>query len=377
MAKRDAGMNGKSFLKNAGQTIRKLLSAGRKPDEIKLVRYSVLPVMAAILGVLVIVASATGSVSVPLGDTVGIILKRLGFNVADSFSFSDTHESIIFFVRLPRVMIAVLVGAALSTSGAVMQGMFRNPMADPGILGISSGAGLGAVTAIALGLTTRSLYFLPLFAIIGAFAAAWLIFLLASKGGRIPVLTLILSGIAVSTFIGAITSLILTKINKYQVMEFLFWSVGSLSDRRWEHVRLIAVPVMIFILILIMFSRDLNILILGEEEAQSVGLNPSKARKRMLFLVSVTTAMAVCVSGSITFAGLIVPHIIRLIIGPDNRLLLPASAIAGSIFLVGCDLFARVVIMPAEIGVGIVTSLVGAPYFLFLLNRARKEGTAI
>jgi len=338
-------------------------------------KFGIIPIMFLLLVIILIFATAIGTVYVPVSDTAKIILKNLG--IVKGSSFKDSQESIIFFVRLPRVIVAALVGGALAVSGTVMQGMFRNPMADPGIIGVSSGAGLGAVIAIAFGLTAKSIYFMPLFATVGALLAATVIFMLASRYGKVPVLTLILAGIAVSTFIGAITSLILTKINEYQVREYLFWSIGSLSARRWEHVNLVAIPIVICIIVLITFSRDLNILLLGEEEAHSVGLNPSKVRKKLLFFVSVTTAMAVCVSGSISFVGLIVPHIMRLIVGPDNRILLPVSALAGAIFLVGCDFIARVAIMPSEIGVGIVTSLLGAPYFLYLLNRARKEGVAL
>lgn len=327
------------------------------------------------LALTVVAATASGAVSVPFLVTAKVILYKLGLLQADSVTRSQ--EAIIFYVRLPRVVVAVLVGAALATSGTVMQGMFRNPMADPGIIGVSSGASLGAVAAIALGLTARSIYFMPLFAAAGAFAAASLVFLLAARGGKVPVLTLILAGVAVSAFIGAVTSLTLTLVNEYQVREYLFWSVGSLSARRWEHVNLVALPILVCIAILMAFARDLNVLVLGEEEAHSLGLNPARARKQLLFFSSVTTAMAVSVSGHISFVGLIVPHIMRLTVGPDHRILLPASAAAGAIFLVGCDLAARTVIAPAEIGVGIVTSLLGAPYLLYLLYRARKEGTAL
>jgi len=335
----------------------------------------ILLLMAVMLILTIISATAVGAVSVPFFETAKIILKNFG--LVEFKSFTESQESIIFFVRFPRVVIAALVGAALAASGTVMQSIFRNPMADPGVIGVSSGASLGAVTAIALGLTAKSMYFMPAFATAGAFAAAFVIFLLSSRGGKIQVLTLILAGIAVSTFISAVTALILTRISEYQVREYLFWAVGSLSASRWEHVNLVIVPIVICIIVLNVFARDLNILLLGEEEAQSVGLNPSRARKRLLFFASVTTAMAVCVSGNISFVGLIVPHIMRLIVGPDNRILLPASAVAGAIFLVGCDLVARVVTIPSEIEVGIVTSLLGAPYFLYLLNRARKEGVAL
>lgn len=335
----------------------------------------ILLIMTILMVVVIILATAIGAVSVPFLETCKIILKNLG--LISGGSIPANQESIIFYIRFPRVIIATMVGASLAVSGGVMQGMFRNPMADPGIIGVSSGAGLGAVIVIALGLSSKGLYYMPFAAIIGALSAAFIIFLLSSRNGKIPVLTLVLSGVAVSTFIGSITSLILTAINEHQVSEFLFWSVGGLSGRRWEHVRLAFLPILICTIILIFYSTELNILVLGEEEAQSVGVNPTRIRKKLLFFTSINTAMAVCVSGNISFVGLIVPHIMRLIVGPDNRILLPASAIGGAIFLVLCDLISRTVIMPAEIGVGIVTSLVGAPYFLYLLNKARKEGVAL
>jgi len=332
----------------------------------------IIPVMLIILAVFLILACTFGAVYIPFIQTVKIILKNLG--ILSNTTFPGGHEPIIISVRLPRVIIAALVGAALATSGAVMQGMFRNPMADPGILGVSSGAGLGAVIAIALGLTAKSLFYMPVFASIGALSAASVIFLLSTKRGKVPVLTIILAGIAVSTFIGAITSMILTFIRGSQVKEFLFWSIGNLSLSRWEFVSIAYIPIILGVAIMFIFARDLNVLMLGEEEAQAVGLNPAITRKVLLLLTSVTTAAAVCISGSISFVGLIVPHIMRLIVGPDHRILLPTSALGGAIFLVGCDLIARVVVLPYEIGVGIVTSLLGAPYFLFLLIRARKEG---
>ncbi|WP_319371240.1 iron chelate uptake ABC transporter family permease subunit [uncultured Ilyobacter sp.] len=322
-----------------------------------------------------VIATALGSVNVPLIETSKIILKSSG--LIGGLKVDDSFQSIIFHIRLPRIVVAAMVGGSLAVSGAVMQGMFRNPMADPGILGISSGASLGAVLAVGLGLTSQSMYYMPLCASLGSMIAAFIIYLLASKDGKMPVLTLILAGVAVSTFIGAVTSLILTSMGEYQVKEYLFWSVGGLSGRRWEHVELAFVPIIICISILLTFARELNIMILGEEEAYSVGLNPSKTRKKVLFFVSITTGMAVCISGTISFVGLVVPHIMRLIVGPDHRVLMPASVLAGSVFVVLCDLVARTVIIPAEIGVGIVTSLLGAPYFIYLLNKSRKEGVML
>lgn len=327
-----------------------------------------------ILIVGIVIATGIGAVNVPILETTKILLKNIGIY---DFDVRADLESIIFYVRFPRVIVAAIVGAALAISGAVMQGMFRNPMADPGIIGVSSGASLGAVIAIALGLTSVSMFMMPIFASVGAIIAVLIIYMLSARGGKIPTLTLILAGIALSTFLGAISNLILTEIADYQVQEYLFWSVGGLNGRRWEHVTLIIIPISICVIFLLSYARDLNILALGEEEAQAVGLNPTSIRKKLILFTAITTAMAVCVSGNISFVGLIVPHIMRIIVGSDHRILLPASALAGAIFLVFCDLIGRTVMMPSEVGVGIITSLLGAPYFIFLLSKARKEGVSI
>lgn len=331
-----------------------------------------IPAMLLVLLAVMVAGTAIGAVYVPFFDTLKIILKNIG--ILKNAAFPEGQESIIFMVRFPRVLVAALSGTALAASGAVMQGMFRNPMADPGVLGISSGAGLGAVLALKLGVTAIGIFMMPLFAFSGAFLAILAIYLLSYRKGRVPVLTLILSGIAISTFLGAITNIILTLSYDYQVKEFLFWSTGGLEGRRWEHVNLVVLPVVISVGLMFVFSRDLNVLLMGEEEAKSVGLNAGRIRTILLLLISIATASAVCVSGSISFVGLIVPHIMRLLVGPDNKKLLPASAICGAIFLVICDLISRVAAIPYELGVGIITALLGAPYFLYLLLRTKKEG---
>jgi iron complex transport system permease protein len=333
---------------------------------------TILPIMLAVLAAVMLVGVAVGTVYIPVGRVFRIILKNWG--LLPGAEFPAGQEPIIYLVRFPRVVVAALVGAALAASGAVMQGMFRNPMADPGILGISSGAGLGAVISIVLGLTAGSIFLMPLFASAGAIAAVSVIYLLSARHGKIPALTLILSGIAVSTFISAITSVILTNMKDYQMKAFIFWTLGSLRDKAWEHAGLIALPVIICIFILFTFARDLNVMQLGEEEAQSVGLEPSRTRRLLLVFTSITTAVAVSVSGPISFIGLIVPHIARLAAGPDHRVLIPVSALGGAIFLVACDMISRIA---NETSVGIITSLLGAPYFLYLLIKARKEGTVL
>ncbi|NLC67605.1 MAG: iron ABC transporter permease [Clostridiaceae bacterium] len=332
-------------------------------------------VMLVLLFLATVVSTGFGAVSVPFLDTVKIILKNWGLlNISD---FKEGWESIIFYVRFPRVVTTILVGAALGTSGAVMQGVFRNPMADPGVLGVSSGASLGAVLAICLGLPAKGVIFMPLFAAAGALTASFLVFILAARKGKIPVMNMILSGMAISMFFGSVTTGILSFISSDQVRQFLFWTMGSLNGRVWQDVKISFIPILLCIFILFLFSRDLNIMLLGEEEAQSVGLSPSKTRRRILVFSSILTATAVSISGTISFVGLMVPHIIRLLIGPDNRVLIPASTLGGAIFLLLCDLLGRTIVSPAEINVGIITSFLGAPYFLFLLNKTRKEGAVL
>lgn len=326
--------------------------------------------LCALFIVLVILAVLIGSVHVNLLD-IGMILANHLFG--SGYAVDRAMDSIIFDIRLPRVIVTILVGCALSTAGAVIQGVYRNPMADTGVLGISSGASLGAILAIATGLVAVNIYVMPAMAAACALITAFGVFYFSSRKGKVPVLTLVLAGIAISTFLRAMVSLILSYMEEGQMKEYLYWSMGNLSSTRWEHVRLAFVPVVIGCGLLMWYSRELNILMLGEEEAQSLGLNPYKIRKRLLFLVSLVTAVAVCVSGGIQFVGLVIPHMIRLVIGADNKWLIPASGLGGACFLLLCDLIARTLISPAEIAVGIVTAIVGAPYFLYLIHRQRKE----
>jgi iron complex transport system permease protein len=334
----------------------------------------IIPVMLMILIAVIIIAVGIGSVYVSPKTVLKIILLKL--KLIKNVSLPDTQVSIIYLVRIPRVLAASLAGAALAAAGTVMQGMFRNPMADPGILGVSSGAGLGAVAAIVLGFSARSIYLLPAFASFGALLAVTIIYLLSLRKGRISTLTLILSGIAVSTFLGAFTQFILMNGNDYEVRTYVFWTMGGLNGMMWDQVRMLALPVTVLLVILMFFSRDLNILLLGEEQAQAVGLEPTRTRKLLLIVTSLITAAAISVCGPISFIGLIVPHIMRLIVGPDHRILIPAGAIGGAIFLIACDIIAR---LPSggEISVGIITSMLGAPYFLYLLIKSRRDGEAI
>lgn len=325
---------------------------------------------------LMMVALYMGQIPVPATSVLHDLAARFGWEVAWGESLTPEQNAVLWYIRLPRICVAILVGSALAIAGAVMQGVFGNPLADPGIIGVSAGASFGAVIAVSLGLTSAGMFYMPSFAFLGAFASVLLTISLTMRGGKIPTMSLLLAGVAVSMLLGALTSGILTFMNEYRLKEFLFWMVGGLDYRRWEHVYLAVGPILAGMSILCLLSRHLNVLVLGDIEAKALGLPVVWYRILFLGLASVVTATAVCVSGSIGFVGLIVPHIMRLLIGPDHRLLLPGSALAGALFLLFCDTLGRTIMPPTEIRVGIMTALLGAPYFLFLLRRMRRHGGA-
>lgn len=329
--------------------------------------------MTVLLILTVLYSLHTGQIAVSV-DTIFYEWSRaLGFSSAGSAPAPD-QRAVLWFIRMPRVTVAILAGAAFAAAGAVMQGVFANPLADPGIIGVSAGASFGAVICISLGLTSLSLYYMPMFALVGALASVAAALALTFRHGRIPPMTLLLAGVAVSMFLGAITNGLLTFMNEYNLREFLFWMVGGLDYRRWEHVGIAALPILLGIFILCLLARHLNALALGENEAKSLGMNVLLYRAIFLFTASLVTATAVCVSGMIGFVGLVVPHITRMLMGPDHRILIPASALIGALFLLLCDTLGRTIAPPAEIRVGIMTALIGAPYFLYLIRRMRKEG---
>ena len=341
---------------------------------VKQKRTIVLAVLGGLLGAVSLFSLGTGTVEVPVSALLAMLAKQLGLSGTELGAYTQEQWAVIWHIRLPRILVGILVGAALGVSGGVMQGVFSNPLADPGIIGVSAGASFGAVVAVSLGLTAASMYYMPILALVGALVSVAVTVSLASKNGKIPVMTLLLAGVAVSMFLSAMTSGILTFMNEYRLREFLFWMVGGLDFRRWEHVFLAAGPVLVGITVLTFLARHLNVLVLGEDEAKAVGMPVVLIRLILLFVASLTTAAAVCVSGSIGFVGLVVPHIMRLLLGPEHRTLLPACALAGALFLISCDTLGRLVAAPAEIRVGIVTALTGAPYFLFLLRKAQKGG---
>ncbi len=281
-----------------------------------------------------------------------------------SFPVDERDQIIVEDIRLPRIVLGAVVGFALGTAGTVMQGFFRNPMADPSIIGVSSGAAVGAVATIAFPLAIP--FGLQTAAFTGALITAAVVYLIATENGRTPVATLLLAGVAIQTFLGAVISYMLLHTGE-SLNEAVVWLMGHLNRSTWSDVEVTLPITVIFFLILIAYARDLNVLLLGEEDAQSLGIEVERTKRLLLAGSSIITAAAVAVAGVIGFVGLIIPHMMRLVVGADHRILIPTSALAGGTFLVIADTFARS--GPAEVPVGIVTAAVGAPFFLFLLRR--------
>jgi iron complex transport system permease protein len=316
--------------------------------------------LVALLVVTALVSATIGPVHIGTATVAEIALAALP---GVETSADGTARTIVTRVRLPRIALAAAVGFALGTAGTVMQGFFRNPMADPSLVGVSSGAAVGAVAVIAAGLSVP--FGIPLAAFVGALCAAFGVYLIATEGGRTPVATLLLAGLAVQTLLGAAVSFMLVKSGR-SLREAIYWLMGNLHTSTWSDLRVVLVVAVPGFVLLMLFARDLNALLLGEEDAHGVGIEVETTKRLLLAVASVVTAAAVSVTGVIGFVGLIVPHVMRLLVGPDHRILLPTSALAGASFLVATDTVARA--GAAELPVGIVTAAVGAPFFLYLLR---------
>jgi iron complex transport system permease protein len=326
------------------------------------------------------------TITIIISLMIGAVGPILGARGIGQMSFQDfldvlfrrgqsDYGGIIVDVRLPRVLLAGLVGCALAVSGCTMQALFRNPLADPYLLGISSGAAVGASASVLLNLKGIETYVLPLFAFLGGVGAVFAVYLIARGAGRgrIKVETLLLSGIAVGSLLGALTSLMMYA-SGLQFRFLFFWLLGGFSGTSWDVVVVASVPIIAGILAISLFSRDLNAFLLGEEPAMHLGIDVETMKKMLICLVALITGISVAFSGIIGFVGLVIPHAVRIVLGPDHRTLLPASCLVGGSFLIWADVVARTALGSGgtEIPVGIVTALCGAPFFLYLLVRGRR-----
>ncbi|GAA4837257.1 iron ABC transporter permease [Luteimicrobium xylanilyticum] len=328
--------------------------------------------VAVLVVVVCVVALSLGPVRIPFTETCRVLLGSLGLHHLD-VSASDTL--VVRDIRLPRVLLALLAGAGLAVAGCSMQAFFRNPLADPGVTGVSSGAAVGAVVVLATGVDALGTWTLPAAAFLGALAAmaaVQVVGLLARD--RSPV-TLLLVGIALNAFLGAVIGAIISNAADSQtVRSAVFWLQGDLGSADWSDVRSVVAPVLVCTSFVLLGARELNALLLGDDQARSVGMDVSRVRTVLLVVTAILVGSIVAVTGVIGFVGLVVPHVVRAVVGADHRLLLPLSALVGAGFLVLADTVARVVIEPVAWQTGVVTALVGSPVFLVLVLRIRRAG---
>lgn len=318
----------------------------------------------------ILAGAGIGAVDIPPAQVVGVLMKKLGLDLG--IAIDGENEAILWAIRLPRVALGLLVGAGLALAGATLQGIFRNPLADPGLIGVASGASLGAVAAIVLGFSALGEATLPVAAFLGGLLATLVVYGLARFDGRTEVVTLLLTGLAINAIAGAGIGYLVFRATDTEVRDAIFWTLGSLGGATWPVVLSAAPFVLLGLVLMPLFARELNLLILGEREATHLGVATERVRVILITVVALTTGAAVAVAGTVGFIGLIVPHLVRLAAGPDNRVVLPASALAGAALLVLADLLARTVAAPAELPLGVVTSLIGGPFFLWLLHRTRR-----
>lgn len=315
-----------------------------------------------------------GAVEISPLQTLAILAGKIGINFP--IAFTEQQEAVLLAIRLPRVILGLTVGAGLAVSGAVLQSLFRNPLADPALIGVSSGAALAVSMWIVLSeslhitfLIFGRSYFLPVAAFIGGLAATLFIYRLGRQKDATNVATMLLAGIAVNAFAGAGIGLMSFIASDAQLRNITFWTLGSIGGATWNALAVSAPLILISTFFLLRLSRSLNVILLGEAEAKHLGVNTDRLKWQAICLVALAVGAAVAVSGAIGFVGLIVPHLLRLVIGADHRYLLTNSALLGANLILGADILARTVVSPAELPIGIVTALVGAPFFIWLLLR--------
>ena len=333
-----------------------------------------LGLLTVLLILVVMLALSKGAVEISLSQLFAII-----FQTAASANMV-VLENILFEIRLPRVCMAMLCGASLALAGACLQGLFRNPLADPGLVGVTSGAALGAALMIVLGarlsadvINLLGGYALPIAAFIGAMCVTLIIFGIAGRSGKIIIATLLLAGIAINALAGVCIGVLTYISDDAELRSLTFWSMGSLGGMTHGILAIVIGPVLVSSLIMLMLAKQLNLFQLGEDGARHLGVNTQKLKFVLMAAVALAVGSCVAFTGIIGFVGLVVPHLIRLLIGPDHRVVVPGSALLGAALLTLSDLIARTSIAPAEIPIGLMTSAIGAPFFLWMLIKQQKS----
>jgi len=337
--------------------------------------FFVIVILVVALLLALLIAASLGTVSIPLSEIAAIMLKR-ALSISIGVQWDEAQEAIVWQLRLPRVLGAAIVGAALAVAGVLFQGLLRNPMADPYLLGTSGGAALAATLALLVPASFGVLGFtlVPLAAFVGALLAVLLVYQIARVGARTPITTLLLAGFAASSMMAAAMSFLML-VNQTTLQHVVLWTMGGVSPSGWDALKVVVPLILAGTVAAFALTNDLNAFLLGEEQAAALGVQVERQKLLVLALGALLTGAAVAISGLVGFVGLIVPHVVRLLLGPDHRLLLPASFLSGAIFLVLADLIARIVLAPSEVPVGVVTALIGAPFFIYLLRRTKREYT--
>ena len=355
------------------QPLQNRVAAARNGDRAPLARAALVLLLLSLVFAALFSLGA-GALDVSVVRVIGAALDR-----SAELSSEELRNHIVFFqVRLPRVFLGAVVGASLAVSGAVMQGLFRNPLADPGIIGVSSGAGLGAAGFIILGSSwlapvaaVLGVFALPVSAFLGALCVTWLLYRIGTRDGLSSIATMLLAGIAIGALAMAVIGLLIFYADDQQLRDLTFWNLGSLAGASWEKVVTCSVIASAALLVAFSLSKGLNALFLGEAAAGHLGIQVQRLKTLAIVAVAAATGSSVAVSGGIGFVGIVVPHVLRLTIGPDHRYLLPACALLGATMLILADTVSRIIVAPAELPIGILTALAGAPFFLWVLLRRR------
>ncbi|WP_158818622.1 iron ABC transporter permease [Methylocapsa sp. S129] len=328
--------------------------------------------LAALLAVIAILSLTHGAMSVAPSRVFDILFRSGAYGAGDI----GRDALVVLNIRLPRLLLGAMIGSALGGSGALMQGLFRNPLADPGLVGVSAGAGLAAAATIVLGeklpagLTGGSSFsLLPAAAFLGALASTAFLYAVTTRGGRTSIATMLLAGVALAALAGSLTGLLAYVSDDRQLRDLTFWSMGSLGGATWAKVEVLAPVCVLLVAVAPFLSRGLNAMALGEAEAFHLGVRVQRLKIAIILLVAIAVGASVAAAGVIGFVGIVAPHLLRLAIGPDHRALLPLSAVAGATLMAGADILARTLVAPAEMPIGILTAAIGAPFFLWLLLR--------
>jgi len=332
----------------------------------------ILGILMILLFVMICICTAIGPVGISPWIAIKVITRKL-LNIPWSVDWQAMDDTILLEIRFPRILLAALVGFALASSGVIYQTLLRNPLADPFIIGVSSGAAVGAIVAMALHISQSIWGFMgvPLFAFLGGLLTIILILSLAQTRGRIHAHTLLLAGVIVNAFFSAVIMFIASVIDASRIQSYMLWMIGHLDVTDSKLLAVVGIYVLIGWVILLLYSRHLNVMSFGEETAQQLGINVERTKKIVFIASSLIAGAVVSISGIIGFIGLMIPHIMRSWVGSDHRILLPASALGGAIFMVVTDTIARTILAPTEIPVGVITALCGAPFFIYLLRSRR------